>query len=484
MNKLALLLHDTTILNFEKLFSLIKRYRYLVIIIPLVAAFTYYQLDKRNNKVYFQSSLLTIKSKSSQLTGFDSKLFEDQYNSPLMEFKSDVSTWHFKTLLSQKVLSYDHFNRLVLTSPGGEYKVTGESLAQSCKGERSCLIEQLNFILTGLYKIKETDLNGKGNLEVYTRDEATTYHLRLAIENALIEYRLNLLKSSFKKQKETLQEIVESKKRNIFKNGQEESWMLKEVDLKLQDTTQKLAKAESELSRMKGELTRLDLELNGVVSETAKLSESQIRQYNILKDDIEGISRNIAQLTLSGKLSDLDRSILDKLKYELRQKSKDLNRFGLGTQGRIAESSDRGQYNRKKAVILSGMAAKNAEIEELRTERQELVQESSQLSDKLRIDKVSYDYIQSLEKRLIEVKLAEATVEADVAIDSTDPSIQVLYRMRRSLVIGFSLVLGIAVWLSTVVGFFFFDNRIFSDDEIHIGEGSELEIIGETPILG
>ncbi len=484
MKKLGLLLHDTTIVNFEKLFNLVKRYRYLALIMPIVAGLTYYKLDQKNNKVYFQSSLLTIKSKTSQLGGFDSKLFEEQYNSPLMEFKSDISTWHFKTLLSEKVLSYEGFSQLVLTGTAAQKEVTGRSISEGCKGEHSCLIEQLNFVLTGLYKIKETDLNGKGNLEVYTRDEATTYHLRVALETTLIEYRLNLLKSSFKKQRETLEEIVESKKKNIFKNGQEESWMLKEVELKLQDTTTKLAKAESELSRLKGELTRLDLEVNGVVSDNNSLSEAKIREYNLLKDEVEGISRNIAQLTLSGELSDLDRSILTKLKSELGQKSKELRKYGQKAQGRIAESNDRGRYNRKKTVLLTGISQKISEIDELRAERQQLVQESSQLTDKVRIDKVSYDYIQSLEKKLIELKLAEATVEADVAIDSTDPSIQVLYRMRRSLVVGFSLMLGFIVWQLSVISFYFFDNRIFSDDEIHIGEGSELEIIGETPILG
>lgn len=484
MKKLGLLLHDTTIVNFEKLFVLVKRYRFLAIILPLVAGLAYYQLDQKNNKIYFQSSLLTIKSKPTQISGLDSKLFEDQYNSPLLEFKSDISTWHFKTLLSEKVLSYDDFDTLILTGPAAQKKVTGASLSEMCKGERSCLIEQLNFILTGLYKIKESDLNGKGHLEVYTRDERTTYHIRLAIEGALIEYRLNMLMSSFKKQRQTLEEIVESKKKNIFKNGQEESWMLKEVELKLQDTTTKLAKAESELSRYKGELTRLDFEVNGIVNENSKLTESQIREYNILKDEVEGISRNIAQLNLSGKLSDVDKSILGKLKVEYKEKNKELGRYGIGAQGKIVESNDRGQYNRKKSVIQSGIDAKSAEIESLRQDRQELVQDSSRLTDKVRIDKVSYDYIQSLEKRLIELKLAEATVESDVAIDSTDPSIQVLYRMRRSLVVGFSIALGLVLWLASVITFFFFDNRIFSDDEIHIGEGAELEIIGETPILG
>lgn len=485
MRKLGLLLHDTTIINFEKFFSLMKRYRALVFIFPIVAALAYFYLGRMNNKIYFQSSLLTIKSKAPKLPGLDASLFEEQSNSPLMEFKSDISTWNFKSLLSEKMLAYDDFDQLNFSDSSAQHKLTGLELREMCEDERNCLIEKLNFYLAFLYKIKESALNGKGNLEVYTLDEMTTYHLRQAVESAIIDYRLQSLKSASQKERETLEEIVESKKQSLFKNGQEEAWKLKEMELKLQDITAKIAKSEGEIGRLKNDLTRLDYDTTATVTESVELSESQVREFNLLKDELEGISRNIAQLNLSGALSELDLAILGKLKAQYSQKKRELGRFGINSSGgKIIESNDRTQYNRKKTLILSNIEAKTAEVAELRLERQAMVQDLSRLSDKARIDSVSYEYVQSLEKRLIELKLAEATVEADVVIDSTDPSIQVLYRMRRSLIVGFSLALGLSFWMIAVVIRFFIDSRIYSDDEIYIGDGAELEVIGEAPILG
>ena len=484
MSKLSLLLHDTTILNFVKVYGLTKRYYYLLLIIPLVAVATYFYLSSKNAKVYFQSSLISLKSKTSAVTGLESKLFQESFNSPMMEFKSDVSTWKFKTLLSEHVLRFNDFPKFVLSSTASSTLMTGADLANFCKQERDCMLEQLNFLLAGLYKIKESELNAKGILEVHTLDEVTTYKLRVAVEQSLVEHRLQGLVSTYQKQRETLQQIVDSKKHNIFKNNSDERWKLKDRELKLQELTTTLSKEESEIGKLKGELSRIDLDNPSDNFSGGALNEAQIRKINILKDEIDGISKNIAQLQISDKLSEIDKTILQKLTRQHRLKEKELKALGgVQENGKIMERVEREKVGHRRDYFLKKIREKEETIAQLLSERQDIVQQITVLSEQDRLQKVSYDYIQSLEKRLIEIKLAEATVEPDVAIDSTDPSVQVIFRMRRSLVIGFSLGLGCMLWFVTLIFCYLIDQRLFSDDEILLGIGSDLEIIGETPNL-
>ncbi len=110
----------------------------------------------------------------------------------------------------------------------------------------------------------------------------------------------------------------------------------------------------------------------------------------------------------------------------------------------------------------------------------ELEKKKSAFKADIEKNKSTLEYMKLLENKLIQLKLLESTVVSDLLFDKFTTGISVFKRTTLPFVILFAFVLTSFLSLVILVGFYLYDDRVFSVDEIS-NRFQDLPVLGSTP---
>ncbi len=496
MKKLNLVLHETTILNFPFLGTLLRRYWYFSIIIPaIIFSISFYNYKNQNNiqkrSVYFSN---TTEDQSGPSSVMSSVIGDKRSGISETDIIGILNSLDFQQSFAEIIYDHEDFHKIDLSSVKSKDTFNMSEFLSACGSDRTCIYKQIRGSIFGFVSIKPDPIvSTRYSLQVTSRDSFTTTFLLKEISKYIVSNRIATIKHKIEDQIAVTKQLLNEKKKELKEfnmDGLKED--KKSVVERILEIKSKISSYNSFFHRLK-----LDLDLMETkVRETKKAGKESVGTGKIiahqkrkrLEEKITKLESDIGAIKLvSQNLSAQDEQILFQLKAELKKVQKSLSL--MGSEGR-AVSSEVQFINRKEGesnFTEFDYKVKKEQFEKTKKDYDALILDKEDLSKKLsKIDgKISelmpsFEYVKLLEDKLVQLKLMNSTVVSDLKFEhELGPKIvfKSLSKVKSFL---YSTVLSLFLVLMVIILLYLLDDKIYDKYELE-RTFEDLSVIGNTP---
>jgi hypothetical protein len=495
MKKFGIILDDTTIINFPFFWKLLKRYLFIAMIGPMITMGIGANKYMKQDTFYLQQSGFKNTSGNSGGGGSIASLLGEQKTGPSpSEIIGTVSGVDFQREFAIRVRQHENFPKLNLTQFGAKTKIDAIELLRPCDGDKECEIARVRQFVSGFVGIVPAGkIDHKYNVKVMTLDKMTTQTLTEIAVKLLVETRLKATRREMYEQLKVTEELSDKKKKELEDVDIDHiKDQKKSIEDRLRTLDFKIRSLSALHQKQKIEVSYYETKLNETKKTGRKKlkfnDEEAFKKRNDLEGKIDSIENDISAIRLaSDRLSEQDKVIIDQLKLELKKKRRELAK--LGDRGRNVASTkaftkrikSQKNYTQFDFNIIKNQFKKiSIDFEKAKKEKKKLLSEIVKIDAQLEKLEPSFEYLKTLEKKIIQLKLISSTIVPDFVFDKERGDVKRIRKTTKGKVVAFSLFGGMVLMVVLVLLRFLFDDKIYDEYELeHSFE--ELTIIGHTP---
>ncbi|MBK25447.1 MAG: hypothetical protein CME70_15740 [Halobacteriovorax sp.] len=498
MKKLNIVLNETSIINFPFLWKLVKRYKILSISVPLIAAaYSSYTYMGQNTIYSGKVGFKYVNEASNSPSGMIfSMLGEKTSTLDPTEIISYGNSVDFQYKVADELIRSDQFRKLNFNSIGSRKLKTFESMFKACSGNKDCERDKVARLVGQFYSVNmSNDVIDRYSLTVRSLDHNTTDTLVKVVSKAIQNDRLNQIRYFVTSQVKISEELLEKKKKEVdlemIKGLLDQQAQFK---VKIKTANNRLNSIRQHYFGEKSRLNRLETELSQTKKTLAKKNKStnselfKVTEAKKLRERVKQLREDIASIELSFENQNQinGSEITKKLKQELKTNERKLASLGDVEKYGVDESFAKGKQNSKATsehnynVIKNQFSKTSVEFEKVRTELEKLTKESTELEVQIKEYQPNLELIKLLEQKLVQLRLAESTIVADLVFDNYQSELSSYKKIAKTKMIFVSIFFSCFLLLFIVILRYIFDGRIYDEYELK-NNFEDLEIIGNTP---
>ncbi len=495
MNKLQVLLSETSILNFKILKKLVKAYRLQVTTLTIISVFAGLYFAQQQRLLYIVETNFEIKGKlkdagSTEIVNLlRNAVTEEQ---PLNEIMIMVTSSDFL----DKVTAY----LMDSTSPESLYFFPKESqneevwkIARDCNNNQKCLVENLRGIVVRGYSIKHDELFGQRfTLKVKSYSADTSRALLNAVKKATLDIRIETLLQNVTFQEKALRNMkIEREKSSQFDLYQGYRNKLEKLRVFLSGKTQEIFTLEKQIQikKIKEHENISELEtMKGVADKgLSNFSVKNEGETNKLIDKIKQVKADLGFFNSRVDLRPEEVLVRNQLKQELVSLNKKLAKLDT------SNFTDNGKIDRVVAAskkitrARERSGAHKIQIRKMENDKSRLLKEVKEvetemafINSELEKMKPHMEYTKQIEERLIALNLVKNTITNDLKFSNVKPQIYPYKRVSKVQIVLFTILMGGALILFSIVIRYLFDRKIRDSSEIEkLFPG--VKVIGQVP---
>ncbi len=496
MKKLNLVLHETTILNFPFMGTLLRRYWYLAITIPtIIFSISIFYFNDQNlihkRSIFFSNITEDNTGPSSVM----SAVLGDKKNGlSETDIVGILNSLDFQQKFAEEVYSHPDFRKIDLNSISSKEKFNMTQFLEDCNKDKQCIYKKIRgAIFSFVAIIPDRIVSTRFSLQVTSRDPFTTTFLLKEVAKYISKNRVDTIKHKIEDQIAVSKQLLNEKKSELG------AFHIDGLKNEKKALTERILEVKSKISSYNSFFHRLKLDLDLMetkVKETKKATKNDVetdkilayQQRKRLEEKIRKLESDIGAIrVVSQDLGQEDEQILSQLKEELRKLQ--LKLVGMGRKGRSV-SSDVQFLNRKEGesnFTEFDYKVKKEQFEKTKKDYDALIAHKEELSQKVskvdsKIDEIlpSFEYIKLLEEELVQLKLMNSTVVSDLKFENElgpKSSFKKLSKVKTFL---FSFVSSLFLVLAIVILLYLMDDKIYNKYELE-KTFDDLTIIGNTP---
>ncbi len=497
MKKLNIVLNETSIINFPFLWKLIKRYKFLSISVPAIAAIYSISIFLGQNTIYSgEVGFKYVNEGSNSPTSMIfSMLGEKTSKLDPTEIISYGTSVDFQYKIADELLNTPDIKKMNFNSVGTRDMKSYDEIFNSCGDSKECRRDRIARIIGSFYSVKmDTNIIDRYHLIVRTLDHFTTESLVKIVSKSIDKDRLGQIRYFVTSQVKISKELLSKKKEEvniekIKKMVDKKASLMVRIDalkdradeirrIYYSDRT-KLNKLETERSQTRETLSKSNKSSNNElfkVAEAKKLKEKN-RQ---LREDIASIKTSFGTEEVSGT------NIIKKLKTELVVNERRLASIGnvdtAAQNERFAVSKENKQMNTEHDYKVSRKQFSKTKVEfsNLNKELETAVKSAAEIDIRLKEHDPNLQLIKLLEQKLVQLNLAESTIVSDLLFDNFQSELSSYKKIAKTKMIFVSIFFSCFLLLFVVILRYIFDGRIYDEYELK-NNFEDLEIIGNTP---
>lgn len=497
MQKAVILFDEKTIINLPFIFSLLKRYKLLLALLPVGIFCTVFYYKTTQHPIYgLDVSFSTnLRSQAGGEQTNPMAFFYGSANTYLSrnDILAIVNSYDFLDIYARKVFAHADFERLNFNSIYVKKEKPSSELFKECSSD-DCRLQFLKELLPGFYNIDTGIADFRYILKVNTLDSLTTQVLTELIIVSIIEYRTHILKKDAQGQISSFLSLMENGRKEIKEKGGQNILEQKEnVESRIIEYKDLLKSNTTNLSAEKRNIDSLEIQLSQNVELLNNHYDPKERK---VYDNYKNIQQRLSLIsaTTGGLLSKTDdqlttedRNILLQLQDEERTLRSEMVKLGsfrkyiIGYEGLSSgkENAYAGTEFEHKVALRRYQKLK-AEGIHLQSELEKYVQE------KINIDQVILKVgpelasIRQLEEKIVGLRLLLSTIVSDVSFEKYEKQPNKFSRTELVQIILFSCIYNFMIFFILNIAFFLFDDRIYSENELK-SYFKEYEVIGHSP---
>ncbi len=496
MKKLNLVLHETTILNFPFMGTLIRRYWYLAIAIPtIVFSLSLYHFNDQNlihKRSIFFSNISEDNSGPSSI--MSSVLGDSKSGLSETDIIGILNSLDFQQKFAEIIYAHPDFMNMDLNSVNSKDVFNMKAFLSTCNQDKECIYKKIRgAIFSFISIIPDRIVSTRFSLQVTSRDPFTTTFLLKEISKYISLSRVETIKHKIEEQISVSKQLLAEKKNELndsHVDGLREE--KKSLEERILEVKSKISSYNSFFHRLK-----LDLDLMETkVRETKKATKNDVETNKILayqqrkrlEEKIRKLESDIGAIrVVSQGLGKEDEQILSQLKSELRVVKARL--LAMGDKGRSV-SSEVKFLNRKEGesnFTEFDYKVKKEQFEKTKKDYDALISQKEDLSKSIskidaKIEEImpSFEYIKLLEEKLVQLKLINSTVVSDLKFENELGPKTAYKKLSRVKSLLFSLVSSGFLVLAVIIFLYLLDDKIYNKHELE-RTFDDLTIIGNTP---
>jgi hypothetical protein len=497
MKKLNIVLNETSIINFPFLWKLIKRYKFLSISVPAIAAAYSISIFLGQNTIYSgEVGFKYVNEGSNSPTSMIfSMLGEKTSKLDPTEIISYGTSVDFQYKIADELLLMPDLKKMNFNSVGTRNIRSFDEIFKSCAGSRECKRDKIARIVGSFYTVKmDADIIDRYHLIVRTLDHFTTESLVRVVSKSIDKDRLSQIRYFVTSQTKISKELLGNKRKevNIEKIKamvDEKSRLMVQINalkdrvaemrrIYYSDRT-KLNKLETERSQTKAVLSKSNKTSNKDLFRVAEAKKLKERNKQ-LREDIASIKTSFSGQEVSGA------DIVKKLKSELVYNERKLASIGNIENTALSESFAAGKENKQMntehdyKVTKKQFSKTSVEFTNLNNELEKAVEKRAEIEIKLKEHEPNLQLIKLLEQKIVQLNLAESTIVSDLLFDNFKSELSSYKKIAKSKMIFVSIFFSCFLLLFVVILRYIFDGRIYDEYELK-NNFEDLEIIGNTP---
>lgn len=496
MKKLNLVLHETTILNFSFMGTLLRRYWYLAVAIPsIIFTFSLYYFSGQN-LIHVRS--IFFSNITEDTTGPSSVMSEVLGDKKSVLSETDIigilNSLDFEQEFAEIIYQNPDFNKIDLSSVSSKEPFNMHKFLESCAGNKECIYKKIRGAIFGFVSIHpDRIVSTRFSLKVMTRDPFTTTFLLKELSKYIAANRIATIRHKIEEQIAVSKQLLAQKKQELTEHNidglKDERKALVERILEVKS---KITSYNSFFHRLKLELDLMETK----VKETKLATKDDIKTDKILayqqrqryEEKIRRLESDIGAIkVVSQKLSHDDEQILGQLRSELIKVRAKLS--AMGNRGR-AVSSEVQFLNRKEGdrsftefdykVKKEQFQKTKKDYDALIAQKEKLSKQVSKIDSQIEDIMPSFEYIKLLEEKLVQLKLMNSTVVSDLKFENELGPKSAFKKLSKFKTILFSVVSSIFLVLAIIIMLYLLDDKIYNKYELE-KTFDDLTIIGNTP---
>lgn len=492
MEKLNNLLDETTILNFRLLWKLVGRYRshLSVAVLVFIAYFSYAYFSQ---PIIFSVSVPlktiekhTLSSDMSSLLPLDSN-----YSLTTEELNVAFGSYEFIKSFAVDVMKDPAFKKLNFGSIINGKNLFGIEIHNLCKGNEGCIVDRLTEQLGLMYAIEPGLIDKRFVLVVSGLDEDTVFELSRVLAKSIEKSRIENRKYLVNKEIVSVESLL--KETHSVIDGLNGFVVLEEferINVEINDLKEKVRVLQTQISNETSMVSALEAKVaenKKTIRRASKIDKMSRAQQSTLKKKLEDIRLNIAALINVPKKdrSPEDEAVLRELNSELAMLEK---KYGESSKNDSDLSEDFGrlQVQSENNFEFEYMVAKNKlqkitmEYEEAKLRFEELSKEKILKEATVSRLKSDFDFLKNLESKLMSLKLLSSTMTTDLIFEDMSRKAKEFRRSSAVKIFMFCFFLVFFVYGISIIVRYFFDDKIYSEDDLK-NHFKNLDFIGEVP---
>lgn len=495
LNKMNIILDETTVLNFPFIGKLVKRYWLISLLLPIAAlAFGLFKYSSQNTIFQSNHGFKNTAESANPSSAIASMLGERNRGLDETEIISIANSVDFQYKLAEVLMNKQEFSKLNFNAINTEKQVPQSSFFAHCGSEKDCVKKTLAGILPALYSI----VPDKGVINRYvvivrTLDEMTSRLILNELSKLVEEDRIKNIQSTISQQIKLSEELIQDKKVELDAadiNSQRDRF--KFLESEIIDVDRKLGSYRNTFFTLKQNLSQAET----ILSETLKTRNKKVNINELMKNEkAEALENRISQLredlnsleVSKSHFGGKDQSIISQIRKEISDKENELKAIGnfkrsISSVTQFVKMKDKSSPNQEfdYAVLKKRFDEMKKEYDGLVESRESMVKEITQLENHLDKFKPSIEFLRLLEQKYVQLKLAESTVVSDMSFDTLPTDVFSYKKTSLGKIILISIASGLFFMLLAILGRYFMDGRIYDEYELK-SVFKDLEIIGNTP---
>ncbi|MGB0452299.1 MAG: hypothetical protein ACPGJV_01190 [Bacteriovoracaceae bacterium] len=497
MKKFGILLHETLIVNFPYLWKLIKRYKFVSVILPLLicsfCAHIYFkQKDFFLVKLGFQN--LSSGAAASPASSLMAAFGEQTSGLKSQEVVALSRKVDFIREIATKVIEQPNFEKFRLNHLLSENLYTGEHVKEYCKNDKHCMTMKVAEVIPSYFSVI-ADKSVSSQFYIYIRHDHKETALKMIdlISKELVDQRVRTLRSHLKQQLKMSDDLISNKKKELENEKVFEVLdRIKQNEIELNSVTSQLDQYQKAYLTIQNRLAQASTVLNETketLSKKVNLKKLGIsKKAKQLKKKIDKLREDITSLELANSsFSTKDSDIVDRLREDLKVKEREYKKLigssrGVSSLDSLIEKKDRASsFSQFDVNVLKAQFKKlKKKYEELLSQKENLVDEKTKLEVRYESVKPTIEYFKLLKEKHVKLELAESTVVSDFDFDDNITEIRQYKKISHSKMILAAFSASFFLIIFTVIVIYLLDDRVFDEEELKNSfEG--VEIIGNTP---
>lgn len=499
MNKAIILFDEKTIINIPFIFSLMKRYTILLILLPIGIISTIFYYKSTQHPIYGIDVNFSTNMRAQ--SGGDSQ------SNPMAFFwgtganyltRNDVwaivRSYDFLDLYARHVYAHPDFAKLNFNSLTEKKLKTTNIIFSSCKEDKECKIHLIKGLLPNLFALDNGITDFRYILKVNTLNPHTTLVLTEILTHILTEFRTNMLKKDAEGQITSFAALIESGRNEIKEKGGENILEKKEsIEAHISDYKEMIKDNSNNIASEKRNMDSLQIHLgqNKKIFENINdpVELKKYGNYQNIKERLTMISATTASLTSrkNGKMSLENKSLLLQLQKEEKELRSELKKLGkikkyiVGYEG-LASGKEASHASTEFEYLL----AKKRYVKLLEESKRLEEQLEFYIKEKGKIDQIflkvgpEISSLKQLEEKMVSSKLLLSSIISDINFEQYEKDPYLFSKTSLPQIVGFSILYNFMIFFLLNIAFFLFDDRIYSEVELK-SYFKEYEIIGQTP---
>jgi hypothetical protein len=494
MHKLRSLLDETTILNFNFIFKLGRRYKWIVAVAPFFVALFAGYLYKTQNQIFSGDIAFRFiaENKNTGTTAISALVDEQESGVNTAEILGITESTNFLQGLASDIYDDPDRDKMNFNSIYATKKLSYAEFTETCNS-RPCHVKFIRKVVPSLFTMDEDKLiDNKYNVSVRTLDSFTTEKILRHVQKNILKYRLDTIKGQLQDQIRITSQLVKKEEIKASKLGlkeiiQEKSIMIDSLEAVIKKRELyaiTLGEKKVELEQAKISLKYTKSTLGKKVSKDDKKRYEQLKNLLLKKDlltaDISALEHSI------GENSNQDNAIITSLQDELKKINKELSKLeGSKSSGLLEDFKDqklksKGAVEFSIQVLNDQIAGLTKNMENINSQRSDLIKEISNKESYISENEAVLNYLRLLQQKHLQLKLIEDTIVSDLIFDDYLSAKRRYKKYSLIAVIPFTIAIALVLVLLLLIARYSFDSRLFDEEEFK-ALFADIEFIGEMP---